>query len=400
MDAELDAQSDTANDAPTFVVGTPPGVVSRWLLQDTDPAISVRSDFFGLHVERNTGWPDYIDVPLPDIDYGLVRSLDHNGPTLEVDLQWARIEKSAGSFDWSGVDAWIGDTVGKTRVFTLTGTPTFYQKYPGEVWRYPYLLGGASPPADVSKAADFVTALLNHQPGEIKYIEIWNEPNFYYASDTDTTRWDSAATAAEGGSTPFFSGTAQDLAHMARAVRDVLPAGVALMAGAWEGQDGASTVNSMKRFTQASDGAGATGRESVRAFSFHHYIYNNDPNNFLETIDGYRERLAEYGYPPDIEFHCSEIGHEVPTPATDLSDADVVRNIKRATYLAAATRVATVGWYKYSSATTLKAPYENSAVKAALAEAATLAGQAIRQAAVLEDGRVWLRLASNEERIE
>ena len=402
LDAPAEAEADATTEASTFVVGSPPGAVSRWLVEHTDPAVVVRPDFFGLHVERNTGWPSYQAVPLPTFDYGLTRSHDHNGATsaLEVDLQWARIEKSPGQFDWSGVDAWISDTVGKTRVFTLFGTPTFYQKYPDEAWRYPYLPGGGSPPAEMSKVAEFVTQLLNHRPGEIHYIEVWSAPNFYYAPDTSVTRWDSAVTSAEGGNTPFFSGTPQDLAQMARAIRNVLPSGVFLMAGGWEGQQASSTVNSMGRFSLASDGAGGTGRSTVQAFSFHHAFYNNDPNSLLGAIDGYRERLSEYGYPPTIEFHCSEIGHAEPTPATSLSDADVIRNIKRATYLAAAMRVATVAWYRYSSETALKAPYTNASVRAGLAVAAAVAGRTIRQAAVLQNGSVWLRLSTNDDLLE
>ncbi|MBP9206573.1 MAG: hypothetical protein KBG28_21545 [Kofleriaceae bacterium] len=383
------------------ILSEPPGgagAVARWLVAPGDAARVVRPDFFGLHVERTTGWPDYQPVPLPTFGYGLVRSLDHNSVTTEVALQWARIEVAPGQFDWSAVDAWIADTAGRTRIFTVAGTPPFYQKYPGEPYRYPYLPGGASPPADPAAMANFIGALLARHPGQIQYVEVANEPNMTWVSSDSDGRWDPGFAAANGPA--FFAGSPSDLAELARVVRASLPEGVRLMAGAWEGQTGASDVSSLRRFTVAPDRAGGIGRDAADVFSFHHYIYHNDPNGFLDSIDAYRARMAEYGYPAGMEFHCSEIGHESPTPASSLSTDDVARNIRRATSLGAAAGLATMSWYRYSSAATLGAPFANPAIEAALAEAASLAGRTIVQAAVLTDGRVWVELDDGSQRTD
>lgn len=396
------ANSSLTATATGFTVGSVPGGeenAERWLVRAEDAPVTVRSDFFGVHVETSTGWPSYETVPPPTYPFGLVRSLDHNGPGLEVDLQWARLETAPGVYDFAPVERWIAETPSKTRIFTVSGTPAFHQKYPGEAWRYPYLPGGGSPPADPSAVAAFVDALLTRFANQIHYVEIWNEPNFYFGSDTDATRWDSAATQ-QYGTPPFFSGTASDLARMARAVVGILGGRAKLMAGAWEGQSEASPANSMARFSAASDGEGGAGKDSVQAFSFHHYMYTNNPNDIVATIDGYRARLSEQGYPSDVEFHCSEIGHEAPTPASTLSDGDVARNIVRATAIAAAMRVATIAWYKHSSEVQLKAPFKNPVVSDAMGRASTLAGKTIRQAALLKDKRVWVRFDTNSELVE
>jgi hypothetical protein len=399
-DAQLSAVCCGVAD-PAFLPGAPPEIrsVSRWFLKDSDPPIPIRPDFLGLHVDRTTGWPDFKPVPLPSFAYGLARSHDHERTTMGADLQWARIEPNPGDFRWGALDGWIEDTEGKARIFTVVGTPLAYQRYPGETWRYPYLPGGASPPSDPGVLVQFVSAILARYPHRIPYIELYNEPNFYAGEDTDRTRWDPAATAATGAP-PFFSGTPEDLARLARALRAALPADVKLLVGAWEGQTAASPSNSMTRLSHAPDGAGGYGKDHVQAFSFHHYFYRNDPNGLIDTIDGYRARLAEDKYSPDIEFHCTEIGHESPTPASDISDEDVARNILRATYIAAAMRVDTIAWYKFGSEHTLKNPAEHPIVADALARAGTLSRRVIRQAALLDDGTVWLRFADNTEAVQ
>jgi hypothetical protein len=362
----------------------PPEAVRDWLHAPTQAAFQIPPDYLGLH-------SDHSARPLaraPKYPYDAVRSHDVNDDHSNPVTQWANIERKPGHYDWSAVDAWIAAHPGKTRIFVLFGCPTFYQKYPGEPWPYPYLPGGGSPPKDPRAAANFVSALLQRHPGMIQFVEVWNEPNFGWAgSDPLRDRWRQAAPG-------FFTGTASDLAAVARAVRSVLPASVKLLVGAWEGQDASPTqTNSLLRFAAAPDGSGGFGRDHVDALSVHVYTYKNDPNSVIPTLRNYLARFKQAGFPATMDRYVSEVGAEAPAfwTAQTPSLRDKVRTVKRWCMIPAALSYKGVYLYKHSLERTLGDPDRNPEIATAIVEMRNgLRGKRLTQAAVLQDASIWL----------
>ncbi len=358
-----------------------------WLLKPTDTPIDIPLDYLGLHSDHGV---DGV-TPAPDYAYDGIRSHDTSDRRQYPVLQWAMIETEPGKFDWTAVDRWIAANPDKTRIFVLFGCPKFYQKYPGEPWRYPYLPGGGSPPKDPASAAAFIKALLERHGDSIHYVELWNEPNFHWTGkDLVKDRW------LPSNSDPgFFTGTAADLAAMAAALAPVMTAKTKLLMGSWEGQSGTkSMTSSLLRFAAAPDGRGGTGKQHVQAISVHCYVYENDPNKLIEELRDYNERLESAGYPTATPRMVSEMGAEAPGfwTADYPSMTAKVRNIKRWCMIPAALGYQAVYLYKHSKMRTLGDPAKAPELAAAIGEMRNaLRGKRLRAAAELKDDTIWLK---------
>ncbi|MFV0298901.1 MAG: hypothetical protein ACK5JT_22590 [Hyphomicrobiaceae bacterium] len=198
----------------------------------------------------------------------------------------------------------------------------------------------------------------------------------------------------------FFTGTPEDLAAMARAIRQVLPPPTRLMIGAWEGQDGAGAENSLLRYARAADGAGGFGRDHAQALSVHSYTYRNDPNKMIAELEGYDARFREAGFKPHLPRHVSECGAEAPEfwTATNPPLEIKVRCVKRWLMIPAAMGYLGVYLYRHSLMRTLGDPAHEPALAQAMGEMRdALRGRIILQAAELEDGTIWLARADGRE---
>lgn len=373
---------------PPPVLAAPPDRVVDWLRREADGPFRIPDDYVGLHSDHGMGKP----VPTPDYPYDAIRSHDTDDAEDWPATQWARIEREPGRYDWSAVDRWIGAHPGRTRVWVLFGCPAFYQKYPGEPWRYPYLPGGGSPPRDPAVAAAFIRALLTRHPEAFHFIEIWNEPNFGPRRGGANGRWPIYSRVPG-----FFTGTAADLAELARVVKGALPRGVKLMAAGWESQarEG-GPGNSLIRFSLAPDGAGGIGRDHVDAMTVHAYTFNNDPNSMIEELRSYRKRFAEAGYAPDLPAYVTEVGAEAPIVWTRDNPviADKIRNVKRWLLIPAALGFSGVFLYKHSNLPTLGDPARDPSIGRAIGEIRNaVRGRTVERAAVLADGSIWLSFA-------
>ena len=365
---------------------TPTGA-REWMLKPTDPPIDIPMDFMGLHSDHGVDGT----TPAPDYEYDGVRSHDTADKRAYPCLQWALIETKPGEYDWTHVDEWIAANPNKTRIFVLFGCPTFYQKYPNEPWRYPYLPGGGSPPKDPQDAARFVAALLERHGTEIDYVELWNEPNFHWTGESLTEdRW-----LPKHKDAGFFTGTAADLAGMAAALRPLMTAKTKLLMGSWEGQSGSdSMTSSLLRYAAAPDGRGGTGLRHVQAISVHCYIYENDPNKLIQELRDYNARFKQAGYPDSMPRLVSEIGAEAPGFWTEdyPSMTAKIRNVKRWCMIPAALGYQAVYLYKHSKMRTLGAPADSPEIGQAISEMRnSLRGQRIRAAAELRDDTIWLQ---------
>ncbi|MEZ5857262.1 MAG: hypothetical protein R3D67_21945 [Hyphomicrobiaceae bacterium] len=364
----------------------PPLGVKTWLRTAEQLPLALPFDYVGIHTDHGLGGP----TPKPTYPYDAVRSHDADDGSGKPVLQWANIEVAPGAYNWRALDAWIAANPGKTRIFVLCGCPVFYQKYPGEPWPYPDLPGGGSPPKDVGAAARFISAIVRRYPGKIHFVEPWNEPNFAAGRRRPfEDRW-----GPWMGKPGFFTGTAGELAGMARAIRGALPADVRLMIGAWEGQDGeAGLGNSLVRFAHAPDGGGGFGRDHAQALSVHSYTYHNDPNKMIAELLGYEARFREAGFQPGLPRYVSECGVEAPEfwtaerPSIEMK----VRCIKRWFMIPAALGYLGVYLYKHSIMRTLGDPAREPRISEAIGEMRRqLSGSIVRQAAELADGSIWL----------
>ena len=370
-----------------------PAPARTWLRKPDEKPFQIPNDFLGIHTDHGMGGPS----PAPSYRYGAVRSINANDERAFPITQWALIELKDNEFDWSPVEKWLAANPGKTKIFNLFGCPTFHQKFPKEPWAFPYLQGGGSPPKDPALAARFIKALLAKFPGEIQFIELWNEPNFGWDNDDLLkARW-----GPTKGLPAFFTGSPADLAGMARAVREVLPKEVLLMSSGWEGQGNFdSSKNSLLRFSKAPDGRGRTGKDHVQALSVHSYTYENDPNKLVNELLGYRERFEEAGYDPSLPRFLTEVGAEAPgawnkdTP----SMTQKTTAIRRWCMIPAALGYSGVYLYKHSVLETLGDPAANPEISKAIDDIyEQLSGKRIKAAAELKDDTIWLQFDDDSE---
>ena len=172
----------------------------------------VPADFMGLHFRS---WPIFdpslwagtsqpypaVAAPAPTIPFGSVRLVDTGFS------YWYQIETSAGVYNWSSLDTIITThrAAGRTVIFCVYGTPTFYASAGDQAYKdYYNRYGGAAYPASTSPngltaLGNFVTALItryNTSGGGwgsqangggtnfsvlgkgIQVLEPWNEPQF------------------------------------------------------------------------------------------------------------------------------------------------------------------------------------------------------------------------------
>lgn len=371
----------------------PPAAVQDWMLSPDQQPIVVPMDFLGLHSDHGVSRK----APPPTYPYDAIRSHDvDNGHDMPA-TQWADIEVRPGIYNWRLLDAWVATHPDKTRIFVLFGCPRFYQKYPGEPFVFPHLPGGGSPPKDPAMAARFIAAVLERYPGKFQFVEIWNEPNFGPGTDPERDRW---TPDLEPG---WFTGSASDLAAMARAVKGVLPAGVKLLAGAWAWQakdDQMSPSNSVLRFAAAPDRSGGHGRDHVQALSVHLYTYHFDPTPMIKEIRVYDKLFDKCGYPKGMDRYSSESGAWDPGKFTaDQPSMEIkVANIKRWCMIPAAMGYKGVYLYKHSVLETMGDPARHPEIATAITEVRNgLRGKTIVGAALLADQTIWIAFEDGSE---
>lgn len=377
-----------------WAAASPPAGVKQWLMEPGSAGALVPLDYLGLHSDHGVSQK----APAPTYPYDAIRSHDvDNGHDLPA-TQWADIEKAPGVYDWRLTDKWIETHPDKTRIWVLFGTPRFYQKHPGERFVFPHLPGGGSPPRDPRAAASFIRALLERYPGKIQFVEIWNEPNFGPGTDPERDRW--TPSLPEAG---WFTGSASDLAELARVVKAVLPPAVKLMAAGWAWQakdDQLTPSNSVLRFAEAPDRAGGFGRDHVDALSVHLYTYDFNPNPTIAELRSYERLFDRCGYARSLPRYVTESGAWYPgvfSPDRP-SRADKARIVKRWCMIPAMLGYRGVYLYKHSELNTLGDPARVPEISAAIAEMRDgLRGKTMAAAALLDDDTLWMSFSDDTE---
>jgi hypothetical protein len=134
-------------------------------------------------------------VPVPSTLFSLTTHSRTDWPTVTISAlrlwgtgtYWGDINTADGVYDFTTLDKWTStaQTNNADLVYTFGETPTWASSNPGLVCGYANVpLGSCAPPDDLNADGtgtdqhwkDFVTAVVTHAAGQIKYWEIWNEP--------------------------------------------------------------------------------------------------------------------------------------------------------------------------------------------------------------------------------
>jgi hypothetical protein len=130
----------------------------------TDLPPAIPASFFGMTVIN-------VSQVTPTVSYGSTRSWD------AVGLSWAELNTAPGVYNFAALDNFIAASQahGAEMIYTFGRTPPWASSQPNAA--SPYALGECAPPANFAYWDAFVTAIVTHAAGRIKYWEIWNEPN-------------------------------------------------------------------------------------------------------------------------------------------------------------------------------------------------------------------------------
>ncbi len=149
------------------------------------PPLYISSSLFGMHHHRHNG----VD-PLPASANGLnnIGSITTWGME---GLFWFNLNPARGTYEWSQLDRLLDQALlnGTDVTFTFGGVPEWATAACGnQVWDASGRYGCSNPPNNFQDWDDFVTAIVTHAAGRIKYWGMWNEPEntTYWTGDTAT----------------------------------------------------------------------------------------------------------------------------------------------------------------------------------------------------------------------
>ena len=140
--------------------------------------------FFGMHIHSlapGTPWPDSV---VPSVQFGGLRLWDSG-------TGWAEMNTSAGVCDFSHMDSWLTEAQANNVdvLYNLGRTPNWASSNPSDSsCSYAYVSsddGQCDPPYDLNPDGTgtndiwigWVTSVVNHYKGKVKFYEIWNEWN-------------------------------------------------------------------------------------------------------------------------------------------------------------------------------------------------------------------------------
>ena len=119
----------------------------------------------------------------PSMSFGTTRSWD-----AWPNLDWSDANPSPGTYKFADLDKFIAanQARGAEMIYTLGRTPRWASSQPNAPG--PYGPGQCAPPAEMSDYENYLTAIVTHAAGRIKYWELWNEPDdkSFYCGDMAT----------------------------------------------------------------------------------------------------------------------------------------------------------------------------------------------------------------------
>ena len=339
--------------------------------------VYVPTTFTGMHAHR---WPGG-SSPAPTYSYGTVRSLNYD-PADNLGVLWYAIHKAEQQYDWSKMDQWVSTHhgAGKQLMYTLYGTPSYCAS---TSTKDPYNQpGGESKPRSLSCVQQFIDALVRRYNGDgvrrIQYIEIWNEPTF--------------------AGIPYWRSSASDLVQLGRTVyqtaKAVDPGVKVLWPSFVEWYSGVSVWADNIEYGNASDGVGGTGKDWADGFAFHFYSYSTNMTSLMDNQESVLKTMEALGK-TEWETFNTEMGFGDGYAASlDSSDLKATL-VKRWMALSAAYGNKVAILYSHDGSN-LGSPATSGTMSAAIEELhQRLVGKTIREAGVLEDGRVFVVFGDN-----
>ncbi len=151
----------------------------------TPPTRSVPRSYFGVHL-------NYLETPWPAVAdrVGSVRvwDADRRSDGTGTGSQWADVNQTQGTYDWSGLDARVALARANKAdiVYTLGGrTPRWASGRPDAV--SPYGSGQCAEPATDAIWETWIRDIATRYKGRIRLWEIWNEPDLssFYCGTPD-----------------------------------------------------------------------------------------------------------------------------------------------------------------------------------------------------------------------
>ena len=388
-----------------FTPGAPPGGGWTVVIAPTDTPVVVPANF--------VGWHRYFNIGPSPYPYKTHRGHDQRGVNDDVSTIMARMRPNSTTWNRQFLDEFLAQTPGKTRVLPIFGTPTWARKYTdtasfGPV-KYPSFPDMASAPvADfVASVVDRIFGAWGYTASDFPFLEVWNEPSFGYSGGQSYLdpvagqRWTSANNPLRGQAM-FFNGDHNDLARIAREIKENVPGGVTVMGCGFElGLES----NGSTRMFNPSLFAAAGGMAYIDWFTYHSYIYGYDPSVVTSVRGNVRAWLNANGY-TSMPMANSETGYEYPGPAFNRTDAEIaagaIRMFLRSAidgdkmFIAYQDR-GDQDIYNNPQGPTFKNPTGSATIQAALQSLDALNGKTIRQAQFNADGRVWVRFSNNTE---
>ncbi|MGE0315577.1 MAG: hypothetical protein AB7P21_28530 [Lautropia sp.] len=339
--------------------------------------VAVPAAFVGLHTHR---WPGASATP--SYGYGTARSHNYFGDDSSLGLLWYAINTADGVYDWTRMDRWVetNHAAGKRLIYTVYGTPAWCASDTRVKDPY-HQPGGDSRPRDLGCVSRFVDALVRRYNAgptrRIQLIEIWNEPNF-----EGYVYWrDSASDLAALGRSVYRAAKAAD-----PGIKVLWPAFVEWYTAPVVWKDNLAYGN-------APDGAGGVGKDWADGFAFHFYGYNTGMDDLMDNQESALKTLAALGK-PQWQTWNTEIGMGDGWGRTQSAEVQA-QLIRRWLALSAAYGNQVAALYAHDSEN-LGYPDRNPVTAAAIDEAhRRLAGKTIREAGVLQDGRVWIVFGDN-----
>ena len=272
----------------------------------------------GLHVDGARGWPQ--------TQVGSVRLWD-NG------VSWREIERSAGTFDWSRLDALVAKarSNGASVMLVLGQTPRFHSTRPSAAGAY-----GPGASAMPRKAAwvRYVKAVARRnaaQWGNAVRLQVWNEAN----------------------AVPYWSGTPRQMAVLTAWTRAALRA--ANSSAELVGPAMVTRLSSQQTYLRKFYAQRVNGRNVsayVDALSFQLYtVATGTPESSMALLRQVRSVLARHNirkpiYNTEINYGLVG-GPQAGAAARQISTARQVGNVIRTYVLNAQNRIKGVYWYSW-----------------------------------------------------
>lgn len=389
-------------DCNTYKPGTPPGKVTQWIRKSDAQPFTVPSDFVGMHLHRWPNLPDWereyggTPSPKPPFPYGARRLWDYAEATswCAVDIGYMQSETNENR-NWTMLDEVMNAEAaeGHKLMMTINGTPKMLSSHPELPGKYPGWPGHQYAPKNAeafNKLRNYVADLVARYGSKLSYIDTNNEPD----PENPIPEQDN-----------FWVGTKEQHAEWHRMQRLAVPRGdnAPLLIGpsmvVWSWEQDKAHEYSLSVLT-AKDSEGTRLIDNLDGYGFHYYAWpDTDPFEYWQTLTAVKATLKAAGK-EEMPIYDTEHGSLDGTTWNDESRQQQATQILRHSVIGAGMGVKMIAWYS-GDGNNLGQPSNGGAVSDALTKVYNdLTGLEVYEAAILEDGRCWIRGKKNNTTVE